>query len=418
MIVHADCDAFYVSSERVFNPLLIGRPVVILSNGDHTVVALSKEAKALGIQRGDNIKMVMALYGHHGVIALSSNYTLYGDMSSRVMEVFGEFTPDMEFYSIDEAFANLYRHSYVDIEQYMREAKTKILRYTGIPVSIGIGETKALAKTATKYAKKETADGFYKIKDKDDRIRLLKWLPVGDVWGIGSKYEEKLKALGIHTAYDFSVMPGEKVNELMTIVGYRLWRELNGKQAIEFEYEVPDKKGIGSAKGFGTKVTELYQLQEAMEVYLSRCCDKLRGQDLACKHLSVFIHTNPFATNEPQYYKAIEVELPVATFHTHILKQEANKLLKKIYRKGYNYKRVGIFLSRIVPIGAIQTNFFDNPNTEKNAKLTEVLDAMNNKFGRDKLRFASMGYKHEWKARAEKLTKHFTTDKDDIILIK
>ncbi|WP_345952196.1 Y-family DNA polymerase (plasmid) [Mucilaginibacter sp. PAMB04274] len=418
MIVHADCDAFYVSSERVFNPSLIAKPVVILSNGDHTVVALSKEAKALGIKRGDNIKVIMSLYGHHGLKALSSNYTLYGDMSSRVMEVFGQYTPDMEFYSIDEAFANLYRHKYIDLDSYVMDAKNKILQYTGIPVSVGIGQTKALAKTATKYAKKETPNGFYRIKDNEDRIRLLKWLPVGDVWGIGGKYESKLLAMGIETAYDFSIMPGEKVNELMTIVGYRLWCELNGHQKIDFEYEVPNKKGIGSAKGFGTKVTELTQLQEAMEVYLSRCCDKLRGQNLACKHLYIFLHTNPFATDEPQYYKGIEFELPVATYHTHVLKEEANKLLKKIYRKGFSYKRVGIYLSRLVPVGAIQADFFHNPNTERNAKLTEVLDTMNNRYGRDKLRFASMGYKHDWKARAEKLSLHFTTDKDDIIRIK
>lgn len=417
MIVHADCDSFYVSCERVFIPGLVGKPVIILSNGDHTVVALSKEAKAIGIKRGDNIKKTMSLFGHLGVVALSSNYTLYGDMSARIQELFGNYTPDMEFYSIDEAFANLYRHKFVNVREYMLDAKQKILQYTGIPVSFGVGETKALAKTATRYAKKETADGYYQIKDVEDRIRLLKWLPVGDVWGIGSKYEEKLLAMGIKTAYDFSLMPGHEVNKLMTVVGYRLWCELNGKQAIDFEYEMPDKKGIGSQKGFGKKVTSLDELQEAMETYLSRCYDKLRSQSLACQIIYVSVHTNPFALDEPQYHRGLQIELPVATFHLQILKQEANKLLKKIFRNGYNYKRVGVFLSRIVPVGYIQTDLFNNPNTEKNAALTETLNKINDRFGRDKLRFASTGFNHTWKALPEKLTQHFTTDTNDIIKI-
>ncbi|MET3114861.1 DNA polymerase V [Pedobacter sp. CG_S7] len=417
MIVHADCDSFYVSVERVFLPGLIGKPVVILSNGDHTVVALSKEAKSIGIKRGDNIRMVMKLYGHLGVVSLSSNYTLYGDMSARIQELFGTYTPDMEFYSIDEAFANLYSHKYIDVREYMLDAKQKILQYTGIPVSFGVALTKALAKTATRYAKKETDNGYYQIKDDQDRIRLLKWLPVGDVWGIGSKYEQKLLAMGIKTAYDFSLMTGGEVNKLMTVVGYRLWCELNGKQKIEFEYEVPDKKGIGSSKGFGVKVTELWQLQEALEVYLSRCYDKLRVQGLACQQIYVFVQTNPFAVDEPQYYRGLETELPVATFHLQILKQEANLLLKKIFKKGYNYKRVGVFLSRIVPVGNIQTDLFNNPNTEANAALTDALNKMNDRYGRDKVRFASTGYNHGWKAKSDKLTQHFTTNKNDIIKI-
>ena len=414
-----DCNNFYVSSERVFNPKLERRPVVVLSNNDGCVVARSPEAKAIGIGMGVPIHQCEDKIRKHKVCVYSSNYTLYADMSCRVMDILSHFTPEMEVYSIDEAFLHIDGFRHLEINEYMKLIKATVHRGTGIPVSIGAGPTKTLAKIANKIAKRKTSyGGVFNICEHPDIDNALEDIEVHDIWGIGSKYASKLVRAGIHTARELRDAPDEWVRKNMTIVGLRLVWELRGVPCKELEVKAADKKEIISSRSFGKPVHKLSDLKEAVAVHASRAAEKLRSQRSVATFMSVIIATNPFKEGA-QYSSCLTMRLHEPTSYTPELIQSAHKVLEMGYKKGYVYKRAGVILSGIVSEDAVQMNLFSPSKTvARDTRLMRVVDHLNATWGRDTVRYASAGIVRRWKMRQSKKSHRFTTQWNELPVVK
>jgi DNA polymerase V len=368
MFALADCNNFYASCERVFNPALNGKPVVILSNNDGCVIARSNEAKALGIKMGEPAFKIAAFLQMNQVMVFSSNYVLYGDMSQRVMSNLGQFTPEIEIYSIDEAFLNL-KGLPVDLEEYARTIRKTVLKNTGIPVSVGIGPTKVLAKAANYFAKKVPENNGTFILDSQAKIdQSLKKLAIDEVWGIGRQYASRLTAINVKTAWDFTQMTDPWVQKNMTIVGLRIKKELEGISCLEMELIAPAKKAICTSRSFGEAQTGLEPIKEAVATFTGKCASKLRKQKTCAKMLMVFVHTNGFNKNEPQYAQNFVCKLPVATNSSLELIKYALCALEAIYREGYRYKKAGVLVTEIVPEDQVQGSLFDQVDREKQAE--------------------------------------------------
>lgn len=408
-----DCNNFYASCERVFNPDLNGRPVVVLSNNDGCVIARSNEAKALGIKMGAPTYQIKELVSTHNVAVFSSNYTLYGDMSGRVMTILAEQVPEIEVYSIDEAFVNL--SGIKSLQKLGTSIVTKITKGTGIPVSLGIAPTKTLAKMANKFAKKYPAYKRVCIIDTEEkRIKALKLFQIGDVWGIGRRLASKLEKQGIETAYDFTQLSCSWVRKNMSVVGERTWKELQGESCINMEDVAPAKKQICTSRSFGKMITDFDTLSEAVSTYASTCASKLREQRSYAASLMVFIHTNNFREELPQYWKNIVVKLPVPTADTAEIAKYALVGLKSIFMEGYQYKKAGVIIMEITE-GA-QLSLFDNIDRKKRDRLMEAIDEINGEHS-NKVKLAVQGTGMEWKLKQELLSKHYTTDINEIMTI-
>ena len=413
-----DCNNFYVSCERVFNPRLEKRPVVVLSNNDGIIISRSNEAKALGIKMGIPFFHIRDLIEDNAVAVFSSNYTLYGDMSARVKEVLSSFTPEPENYSIDESFLNLAGFEPASLTEYGREIKTTVEKWTGIPVTVGIGETKSLAKIANKVAKKsDRAEGVLNLVESHFLDQALARIDVGDVWGVGSAYERLLMENGIKTALDLKNAPEHWIKSHMGVVGARIVKELNGIPCIPLELIPPAKKMIGRAMGFGKEMESLEDLKEAAAYYTALAAEKTRKDKQAVKVMTVFLETNRFKT-EPQYGNAVTIELPVATEHTPTLVKYAQAGVEKLYRKNYRYKRVGILFQELVPRDQIQQNLFIAPVSDRLPTLMRVIDQLNEVKGSGTIRFASEGVDQKWKSRAERQSPKFTTRWADIPVVR
>jgi DNA polymerase V len=418
MFALVDCNNFYVSCERVFNPALNGKPVVVLSNNDGCVIARSNEAKALGIKMGVPAFQIAEFLQKNDVAVYSSNYALYGDLSHRVMSSLGQFTPELEIYSIDEAFLNLVGLA-VDYPEYARKIRETVLKNIGIPVSVGIGPTKALAKTANYYAKKIPENQGIYVLDSPTKINdALKLFNVEEVWGIGRQYSKLLKSLGIKTAWDFTQLQDSWIKKKMTIVGLRVKKELEGISCLGLELIPPAKKVICTSRSFGKPQAELEPLQEAVATYAARCAAKLRKQRSCAGMLMVFIHTNGFKADEPQYEKNFVCRLPVATNSAMELIRYALFALKAIYKSGYRYKKAGVLVLDIVSEDQIQGSLFDYVDRHKQAIIMTTLDEINFKYGRDTLKIAVQDSGDKWKLRQEKLSPSYTTDWKDLITIR
>jgi DNA polymerase V len=414
VVALVDCNNFYVSCERVFNPRLLRRPVVVLSNNDGIVVARSNEAKALGIQMGTPIHTIRDLVEEHGVVAFSSNYALYYDMSDRVREVLAQFSPQLEKYSIDECFLNLSGVSTEELPEYGRRIKTQVERWTGIPVSVGIASTKCLAKVANKIAKKsEKARGVLSLYQSTYLDRALETFDVGDLWYVGEAYERMLKENGISTALQLRDAPEQWVRSRMTVVGARIQSELRGISCIPLELIPPAKKMIGTAQGFGILLETLEELKEAAATRASEEALKLRNQKQAVAELTVWVQTNPFG-RDPQYGDAITVELPVATNDTSRLIKYVVSAVEKLYKKGYRYKRIGINATRLVPEDSVQGNLFFKPEDPRRPVLMRVVDQLNALKGDGTIRMATVGLNQRWLTRFEKRSPHYTTNLKDV----
>jgi DNA polymerase V len=408
-----DCNNFYASCERVFNPDLNGRPVVVLSNNDGCVIARSNEAKALGIKMGAPAYQIKELVSTHNVAVFSSNYTLYGDMSGRVMTILAEQVPEIEVYSIDEAFVNL--SGIKSLQKLGTSIVNKIAKGTGIPVSLGIASTKTLAKMANKFAKKYPAYKRVCIIDTEEkRIKALKLFQIGDVWGIGRRLASKLEKQGIETAYDFTQLSGSWVRKNMSVVGERTWKELQGESCIDMEDIAPAKKQICMSRSFGKMITDFDTLSEAVSTYASTCASKLREQRSYAASLMVFIHTNNFREELPQYWKNIVVKLPVPTADTAEIAKYALVGLKSIFMEGYRYKKAGVIIMEITE-GA-QLSLFDNIDRKKRDRLMEAIDEINGEHS-NKVKLAVQGTGREWRLKQELLSKHYTTDINEIMTI-
>lgn len=420
MFALVDCNSFYVSCERVFRPDLNDKPVVVLSNNDGCVIARSNEAKKLGIQMAAPAYKIAGFLKANRVKVFSSNYPLYGDLSQRVMNTLAQFTPEIEIYSIDEAFLNLTGLP-VDLGEYAGKIRKTVLKNIGIPVSVGIGPTKVLAKTANHYAKKQPGNPGIFVLDSQKKIHdALKIIEIEEVWGIGRQYAQMLKSYGVRTAWEFTQMQDGWVKQSMTVVGLRVKKELEGISCLEIESVAPPKKAICTSRSFGGPQAELEPIREAVATFAAKCAYKLRKQKSCAGSIVVFIHTNGFKENEPQYSPNFVCKLPVATSSSMELIKYALFGLEAIYKKGYKYKKAGVILLDIVPGNEIQGALFDRTDHEKHAAVMIAMDQINARYGKDTVKIATQGHgsSQKWKLRQENLSQCYTTRWKDIINVR
>lgn len=412
-----DCNNFYVSCERVFEPGLEGKPVVVLSNNDGCVIARSNEAKALGIKMGIPAFKCKDLFKKHSVYVYSSNYSLYGDISQRVMDTLTRFAPRIEIYSIDEAFLLLTGFTTSNLTDYARYIKTTEKKWTGIPVSIGIGHTKTLAKVANEVAKKYPRyAGVLDVTDYPQLDELLDGVDVADVWGIGRKYTQFLNRYGIYTALQLKNAPDQWVKKNLTIMGLRTVKELRGISCVSLEEIPAPKKGIISSRSFGRAVETLPELKEAIADYVSRAAEKLRAQSSAASFIQVFLTTSRF--NGPQYSNSSSTRLPTPTAYTPELIHCAHKCLKKIFKPNYRYKKAGVMLTGIVPEDEIQLNVFGTPSSRDRWKtLMKTVDRINTRWGSNTIQFAAPGIKRSWRMRQLRRSPRYTTQWSEIPVV-
>jgi DNA polymerase V len=413
-----DCNNFYASCERVFNPSLNRRPVVVLSNNDGCVIARSSEAKALGIPMGEPAYKLKALIEANQVVVFSSNYVLYGDMSHRVMTTVAQFAPDMEIYSIDEAFLLFDGFENINLKEYGEKIVRTTTRNTGIPVSLGIAPTKTLAKLANKFAKKyKDYRGVCVIDTDEKREKALKLTAVGDVWGIGRQYAKKLEYYSIHTAWDFTQRSKSWVRHTMGVVGERTWLELKGTPCVEMD-KTTTKKSICTSRSFGERLTELSPISEAVSNFAASCAEKLRKQHSLASVIMVFIQTNPNATNLPQHCKQVVLQLPVPTNDTTELINFALRGLKAIFAEGFQFKKAGVIVSELVPERPLQGDLFDTRNRDKFSRIMTVMDSLNASYGKQKVKIAAQGFDRKWRLKNEKLSPCYSTKLEDVLEIK
>ena len=419
-IALADVNNFYVSCERVFNPKLKDRPVVVLSNNDGCVVARSNEVKALGVKMGQPWFEVKDLAQEHGIIAYSSNYTLYADMSKRVMDVLGMFSPNQEIYSIDECFLDLTGFS--DLPRYGKEIRQRIKQWVGLPVCVGIGASKTLAKLANHIAKKNPEfDGVCDLNSMAvyQQESWFKRIEVGEIWGIGRRLAPRLNAMGIHTVMDLKKASPAGMRNRFSVVMEKIIRELNGTTCIELEEVNPPKKEIVCSRSFGIKVTDLHSLEEAISLYVSRAAYKLRQQNSYAGAVHVFINTSRFLPPKENYANSIRVPFPSQTASTIVITRAALWGLRRIYRQGYKYQRAGVMVSELVSADGRQDDLFSTISTgTKTGRLMEVIDQVNDRMGTGTIRLASEGIKQSWSMRREIKSQNYTTDWNELLTIK
>lgn len=413
-----DCNNFYASCERVFQPSLNGKAIVVLSNNDGCVIARSAEAKLLGIPMGEPAFKLKELIETNQVAVFSSNYVLYGDMSHRVMTTIRGFVPEMEVYSIDEAFLLFNGFENINLNNLGGKLVKTVIKNTGIPVSLGIAPTKTLAKVANKFAKKYKAYQGVCIIDTDEkREKALKLTQIGDIWGIGRSYSKKLQYYSVNTAWDFTQRSKAWVRQNMGVVGERIWLELWGTPCIETEMP-KSKKSICTSRSFGEKLTTIDPISEAVANFAASCGEKLRQQKSTANVIIVFIETNPFATNQAQYYNQVVLQLPVSTNDSTELIYYAEQGLKKIFKAGYKYKKAGVIVSEIVPERPFQGDLFDTRDRTKYNKVMEVMDKLNTSYGRQKVKIATQGFDRKWKLKNEQLSPCYSTNIKDILVVK
>jgi DNA polymerase V len=416
-IALVDANNFYVSCERVFAPRLLGRPVVVLSNNDGCVIARSDEAKALGIKMGAPLFKTQHLVEAHDVAVYSSNYCLYGDMSQRVMGALQEFTPEVEIYSIDEAFMSLDAGSASTMLARGLEIKEKVRQWTGIPVSVGISQTKTLAKVANRAAKKSPgAQGVLDLMDFCDQTRMLDDTPVGDVWGVGPSYTKLLKAAGITTARRLRDADRRWVRQRMTVAGARIVEELRGVRCIALEQCPAQKKSITCSRSFGRLVESHEELREAVAVYMTRAAEKLRRAKLAAGVVTVFINTSRFSP-EPQYGNSATCELACSTDATDELLGWALHGLEKIFRGGYRYKKAGVMLNRLIPADRQSKRLFGDADYERSRRVMKAVDEINAWYGHDTVRFGVARPDAPWKTKFLRRSPRYTTRLKEVLSI-
>ncbi|MBS0620004.1 MAG: Y-family DNA polymerase [Verrucomicrobia bacterium] len=405
-----DCNQFYVSCEQLFNPKLQNRPVVVLSNNDGTVVARSKEAKALGIPMGAPLYQYAEQFKREKVHVLSSNFTLYGDLSQRVMHTLSRFSPEMEEYSIDEAFLEIDTPDPLSLAQ---EIKATVLKWTGIPVSVGIGSTKTLAKVANDIAKK--GSGIFSFSTQEQIETTLKKLPVQEIWGIGRNLTTSLAKEGIHTTYALIQKEDTWIRKHFSLTLLRTVWELRGISCLPLSDLPTPRKSITCSRSFAKRITELEELSEALASYTATAAERLREEELAPSFLSVFVMTSPYI--EKSYINSATLTLIEPTTFTPELISKAKEALTQIYRPGYLYKKVGITLGGFVPKGPVQMDLFAKRPSPHQTRAMQVLDDINNRYGRSTLRLAAEGLCQSWRAKGKNTSSRFTTAWAELLTI-
>ncbi len=416
MIALIDCNNFYASCERVFRPDLENKPIVVLSNNDGCVIARSNEAKKLGIKMGEPAFKKREVFERNKIKTFSTNFILYGDMSKRVMSILRNNSKEIEIYSIDEAFIECYNE---DLNTYGKNLRKKVKQWTGIPVSVGIAETKVLAKIANHIAKKYRKSGVFILDNKEIIEKALKFTAIEEIWGIGRNHSRRFKEYGINTAYDLTCIEESWIKKKFSIVVLRIAKELKGVRCLDIESQYKTKKNICTSRSFGNPTSDYNTIKEAISTFAVRCCEKLRKQKTSTSELRIFIYTNPFNPKHRQYYGTKKIQLERATNDNQIIVQEVIKGLQKIYKKGYIYKKAGVIVSNITQENQVQLNLFDQiKSREKYTKISKVIDRINSSMGRDKLRIATQGFDRKWKMKQEQLSQCYTTRIDEILTVK
>lgn len=420
MIALIDCNSFYASCEQVFRPDLRGKPVVVLSNNDGCIIAANKEAKALAdIPMFHPVFKIKQILDDNNVTCFSSNYTLYNDLSQRVMNTLRMFSPTVEEYSIDESFIDLSVYESKDIDKIAHQIKDTIFKNTGIPVGVGVAKTKSLAKLANKYAKKEPANNHvFVVNTEAKREELLKKTKVKDIWGVGRKHAIRLQNVGNETAYDFTQLNRDWIRKNMSVIGERLWQELNNQRCLDLETLQTDKKAIGTAKSFGKKLDNYDIISEACSFYVTEVADLLRQQKSVAGKVEIFLNTNYFSNTDLQYNPSIVLSLEVPTNSTFKLTQVALEGLKQIYKSDFRYKKVGVNLLNLSPENRVQVSLFYTPHKIENKALTNIIDELNGKYGKNKVKSASVGNREkEWGLIKEHRSPRYTTQWNELLTI-
>ncbi|MFZ4672408.1 MAG: Y-family DNA polymerase [Flavobacterium sp.] len=411
MYALVDCNNFYASCERVFQPQLNGKPIVILSNNDGCVISRSYEAKDLGIAMGAPEFKIRQELKQKNIHVFSSNYALYGDLSNRVMKILESFTPNVEVYSIDEAFLNFDGMKIKDYHEYGLQMKRRVQKWLSIPICVGFAETKALSKVANKIAKKyqERTQGVYIIDSEEKLIKALKWTKIEDVWGIGFRLTKKMKAKNIHTAYDFTLPHNETfIKTTMGVVGLRLKYELEGQSVLEME-EPKDKKNIAVTRSFDGNITTLNEMTERVSTFATVCAEKLRKQKSCCYGVIVYLRKDKYKV-ERQRYNFYKMEtLPFASNSSITLSSLAVKMLKSMFEEGEIYKKAGVIVTEIIPENQKQFHLFEEENP-KHLKLMQVMDNYYKKTGERKIRLGNQDLQRTWKMKQNHLSRKYTTD--------
>jgi DNA polymerase V len=407
VIALIDINNCYVSCERIFQPELNNKPVIVLSNNDGCAIARSNEAKALGIQMGQPLYQLADVIKSHDVRVRSANFTLYGDMSHRMMTIIAELTPKIEIYSIDECFVDV--AGMTDVEGWSKALRKTIYQWTGLPVSIGIARTKVLSKLANKVAK--SCSGVYLIPANDEQD-ILATTRIDDLWGIGKKLSIRLKSMGIYTAMQLVNSPDQLVKDKFSVVLSRLQKELRGETVFAIDDHIEAKQQIVCSRSFGQLITDKDQLHQALLKFVSLATEKLRRQKSEARCLQVVINTNPYSSNAKQYHRSASVTLPAHTSNTAVIARYACRLLNQLFKLGYQYQRVGIMLMDIAPA---QCHQYDLIEPSSNDPLDEVKDLINRRFGRNKIMPARLvARKKQWEMRQDMLSKKFTTSWVDL----
>jgi len=417
MFVLIDCNNFYVSCERVFDPKLNNIPVAILSNNDGCIVARSNEVKKLNIPMGAPYFKYKGLLEYNNGKVFSSNYQLYGDMSQRVMDSIKMLlSGEIEVYSIDEAFIYLDSNNTENLFELFKEVKEKIYKWVGIPVSIGAGATKTLAKFANNYAKKNTKEGIFIFETPYKHKEIMKSISVEDIWGISTRWGRRLKVLGYCNSYQLCHADTATIRAYLGVVVTRIVKELQGISCIELE-QVKPKKNIMSSKSFGTLLSNIEPIEEALANYVARACEKLRAQKSKAQGIYVFLHTNKFKHYESQYSNSSTIGFEYPSSDTGFIIKQAKNLLKKIFREGYKYKKTGIILLDIIPEKEMQYNLFFNDISNKDY-LMKVIDEINQKFGKKTVFHLAQGITKRWVMKSEYMTFRYTTCWEELLKIK
>jgi DNA polymerase V len=415
MYAMADCNAFYCSCERLFDPMLAKRPVIVLSNNDGCAVARSDEAKLLGVEMGTPEFMIYDKIKEHGIAVFSSNYTLYQDLSERVMQTMGSFVPGMEVYSIDEAFLDMHDMPFEDLFFLAMKIRKTVLKNIGIPVSVGIAPTKTLSKMANRYAKKKHSDaGVFFAANPALINEMLEATDVKDIWGIGKQHADLLKRNGFHKAADLVKAPDPWIQKHLSVVGLRMVNELRGIPAIQWEFVPQKKKNICTSRSFGNLISDEKILREAVANHAATCAMKLREQKSAAQKVHVLLQTNPHRTQDKQFSRSITLDLPVASNDNASIIKSALKGMDLIYHPGFNYKKCGVIVMELVPEGNIQSAIFETSDRSKMKLLMKTIDDINRMKGKETVRMGVQVGDKKYRLRANHLSRHYTTNINEL----
>ena len=419
MYALVDCNNFYCACEKVFNPRLEGRPLIILSNNDGCAIARSEEAKSLGIAMATPVFMMAKLIDKHNVAVFSSNYTLYGDMSDRIMETLASLVPSIERYSIDEAFLDLGKLGHGDLLDLGRAIGKTIRQNIGLPVTVGIAPTKTLAKMANRYAKKKMKSaGLFWPSDPSLMQEMLASTSVADIWGIGHQHALFLSRSGFKTAADFLKAPEDWLRKNLSVVGLRLLFELRGISALEWEDTKTVRKNICTSRSFGKRIGDKKRMAEALANYAAACATKLREDQSCCRKLQVFVQTNPHKTEENQYLRSVDIDLERASNHSGEIIKAALQGLDLIFNPDFLYMKCGVTVMDLVAESAVQGSFFDGADRQKAKHLMKTIDEINRDLGKETVRSAVQGFERTYRLKAEYLSPRYTTRMDDILRIR